>query len=173
MTAPIVQQLDSRKLLAFTDGFRVGERVVRTPDGKALPEDADTSFTGPFYQLSRDYFLVRSSNLLQVFDMNTGKPVIDRRGEDVESLDLRGVKLFDDRLFLHSTSSAGVDTKTIIGLPSQNELATSWSAIPYADLEGWTLTSSNCMSAELVIEHCDDMQLVKDVDGRYPPFSEQ
>ncbi|MGW8812979.1 hypothetical protein [Gordonia terrae] len=172
-SAPIVEQLDSRKLLAFTDGFRVGNRIVRTSDGKTLPAVADTDFTGTEYELSQDFFLMEGSDLLQVYDINTGKPVLDRRGEDVGSLDLRGVKLFDDRLFLHSTSSAGVDTKTIIGLPSQVELATTWSAIPYADLEGWTLTSSNCLSAELVIEHCDDMKLVKDVGGRYPPFAEQ
>ncbi|AFR51423.1 hypothetical protein KTR9_4964 (plasmid) [Gordonia sp. KTR9] len=172
-SAPIVEQLDSRKLLAFTDGFRVGNRIIRTSDGKTLPAVADTDFTGTEYELSQDFFLMEGSDLLQVYDINTGKPVLDRRGEDVGSLDLRGVKLFGDRLFLHSTSSAGVDTRTIIGLPSQAELATTWSAIPYADLEGWTLTSSNCLSAELVIEHCDDMKLVKDVDGRYPPFAEQ
>ncbi|MGW8812969.1 hypothetical protein [Gordonia terrae] len=167
------QDQNSREVLAFTDGFYVGHRMVRTPDGKTLYKPADTGWTGVDYQLSQSFFLIASNDLLQVFDVNTGKPVIDLRDEAAEALGSHSVRLFGERLFLHSTSSAGVETKKVIGLPSQEELADSWSEIPYADLDGWTLTTSNCMSVELVIEHCDGMKLVKDVDGQYPPLAER
>jgi hypothetical protein len=168
-TARITEQLGSQKLRAFTDGFKVSDRVIRSSDAKSISVADDSTSTGGDSQLSPEFFMIRNASLLRVYDLNSGRVVIDRRDDDAKALDLRGSKLFGDKLYLLSTSSAGVDTKTIVQLPSQKTVATSWTEIPYADLDGWTLTTSNCMSADLEVgAACEGLELVKDVAGQYP-----
>lgn len=110
--------------------------------------------------ISDDYiaFFDMHEPSLLVVDRRTGEKVIVRTGEDADELSLDSVSLFEDRLYLRTTTG----TSSVVQLPSGETVATDFQTQPAERLYGWTRVVDLKGPGDV------EAYLVRDVEGEYP-----
>ncbi|OBF92087.1 hypothetical protein A5791_14565 [Mycobacterium sp. 852002-51163_SCH5372311] len=96
-----------------------------------------------------------------VWNLRTQQWDLLKTRDEAAKLSISKLALFGDRLYV--TYAGG--TLSVLGLPTANTLASTWSVRPFGRISGWTLV---CRGETPTSGECKEIVLVQDENGHYP-----
>jgi hypothetical protein len=96
-----------------------------------------------------------------VWNLRTQQWDLLKNRDEAGKLSISKLALFGDRLYV--TYAGG--TLSVLGLPTANALASTWSIRPFGRISGWTLV---CRGETPTSGECKEIVLVQDENGHYP-----
>ena len=148
VVSTIFWDLNSRSIVKFGDIDRIsGSGLAATLSDGKLFVDARGSDKSQFG--------------FGVWNLRTQQWDLLKSRDEASKLAISKLALFGDRLYV--TYAGG--TLSVLGLPTANPLASTWSVRPFGRISGWTLV---CRGETPTSGECKEIVMVQDEDGHYP-----
>lgn len=144
----IFWDLNTRSIVKFGDSDRIsgGGLVATLSDGK-LFVDARGSDKSRFG--------------FGVWNLRTQQWDLLKSRDEASKLAVSKLTFFGDRLYVTHVDGS----LSVLGLPTANPVASSWSVRPFGRISGWTLV---CRGETPTSGECKEIVLVQDENGHYP-----